>query len=242
MLIIHSGFVIYANYEFDVFGRVTKVVDGDTVYVKIYEVFSLKYSNLKGSTVKVRFADIDAPELNTPAGILAKKALTMLVEDRFCSLDIDDIYVYDKYGRIIAVLYLPLNKTHVLNINMWLILSGYAVVVNYKNEFNPLTWSLYIVKTTNKTQLKTITKTITLIKTNTITKTTTQILTKVHTITQTKTATKTKTITKPSMTTIVRTKTLTKRVMDANLALTIICLTLIIGLVTGYLIGRIWRK
>ena len=60
-------------------------------------------------------------------------------------LDIDDLYVYGKYSRVIAVLYLPINATYLLNINLYLVRKGYARVLDYSNEFNPHTWRLIVV-------------------------------------------------------------------------------------------------
>jgi len=146
------------EYEFDVYGIVTRVVDGDTFYLKVHEIYSSKYAFLKDQSIKVRLADINAPELNTQEGVKAKKALTQLIHGKYLYLDIDDIYIYDKYGRIIAVAYLPLNKTHALNINKWLLMNKYAAPRNYPNEFNPNSWNLYIeipITTTSTTKKNT---------------------------------------------------------------------------------------
>ena len=132
------------EYEFDVYGVVIRVVDGDTFYLKVQIAYSPKYVSLEGHSIKIRLADINAPELDTQEGIEAKKALTQLIYGKHVYLDIDDVYVYDKYGRIIAIAYLPINKTHALNINKWLLINKYALPKNYPNEFNPYNWRLYI--------------------------------------------------------------------------------------------------
>lgn len=59
-------------------------------------------------------------------------------------LDVDDIYVMDKYNRVVAVTYARYNSTHLLNINKWLVDNGYAQIADYPNEFNPYSWSLYV--------------------------------------------------------------------------------------------------
>jgi len=79
--------------------------------MKIYTSYKPRYDYLIGSIVKVRFADINAPELDIPRGELAKEVLKKLIDYYHVFLDIDDKYVYDRYGRIIAVVYLPLNET-----------------------------------------------------------------------------------------------------------------------------------
>jgi len=118
-------------------GIVTYVVDGDTIDVKSVSGFK------SGKTIRVRFADINAPELNTLEGKIAKSALFNLIYGKMVILDIDDVYVYDKYGRVVAVVYLPVNATTLMNVNYWLVLNGYARITNYRNEFNPYTWTLY---------------------------------------------------------------------------------------------------
>ena len=58
-------------------------------------------------------------------------------------LDVDDIYVIDKYNRVVAVTYLRYNNTYMLNANKWLADDGYTQIVDYPNKFNLHTWSLY---------------------------------------------------------------------------------------------------
>lgn len=123
---------------------VTRVVDGDTFDATVIAIYKDMFSSINGSGVRVRLADINAPELGTPEGEASKDALRDLLEGREVYLDIDDLYVYDRYGRIVAVAYLPINATHALNINLWLVRSGYASITNYPNEFDPAVWSLYI--------------------------------------------------------------------------------------------------
>jgi len=131
--------LIFAQeFDVDCKGVVTKVVDGDTVYVKSISGFGV------GETFKVRFADVNAPELYTEEGQIAKTALTSLIYGKDVILDIDDLYIYDKYGRVVAVVYMIINSTHILNVNYWLVVNGYADIRNYENEFNPYEWSLYV--------------------------------------------------------------------------------------------------
>lgn len=133
-----------SSYGLEVYGTVIKVIDGDTIYVRVLEVYKGRYLYFNGTTIRVRLADINAPELGTPEGEEAKRALTALVYGRSVYLDIDDLYVNDRYGRVVAVVYMPVNSTHLLNINLWLVVNGYAEVRDYQNEFNPSSWNLYI--------------------------------------------------------------------------------------------------
>ena len=55
----------------------------------------------------------------------------------------DDLYVMDRYNRLICVVFVDYNSTHVLNVNKWLIENGYAQITDYENEFDPNTWTLY---------------------------------------------------------------------------------------------------
>ncbi len=254
LLIVSSVIVFSASstvYEFDVWGLVTRVVDGDTVYMKVYEVYKPRYISLEGSVIKVRFADINAPELGTVSGEEAKKALTALVGGRYVYLDIDDKYVYDRYGRIVGVLYLPLNKTHALNVNLWLVLKGYAVFKDYPNEFNPSAWSLYVtlppegitpVTATVKTVTKTVTETLARTIAKTVTRTTTVTKTMTRTFTTTKTVpitlAETRTVTIVYTKTIAPTQTSTTPPTKPTATIPIACTMLIIGLTTGYMLCR----
>lgn len=72
------------------------------------------------------------------------------------------------------LVYVRYNKTHLLNVNKWLIDNGYAVISDYVNEFNPYTWKLYIyypeqepVATITMTTTTTTTTTYTEIKIST---------------------------------------------------------------------------
>ena len=179
----------YGVIDIDAYGRVVYVVDGDTIDVELFKVFDSKYSSFLFKKIRIRFADINAPELYTYEGKLAKEFLYRLIYNKYVYLDIDDLYIYGKYGRIIAVVYLPINTSHLLNVNLYLVEKGYAEIRNYPNEFNPYTWKLYvenIVQTsTTKTTIpftKTTRTSYSHRYTSTILRTTTVTLYRVETI------------------------------------------------------------
>ncbi len=73
-------------------GIVTHVTDGDTLVVEI-----------NGQKENIRLLDIDAPELDTSEGKVAKAYVSGLVEDKVLSVQHNNIR--DKYGRLLATLY-----------------------------------------------------------------------------------------------------------------------------------------
>ena len=111
-------------------GLVTKVVDGDTFDVEGFG--------------RVRLADVDAPEMDTPAGKAAKFFVEAWLLDEIVHLDVDDIGVKDRYGRWIAVAYIEDPETgELVNFNAMLVASGHAVIKDFKdNKFDPGDWGL----------------------------------------------------------------------------------------------------
>lgn len=96
-------------------GKVAKIVDADTVDVIIdlgFEVYK---------KVRCRLIGINAPELNTDAGKVAKDFLISVlpINDPVIVVSKD----YDKYGRSVAEIY-----HNEVNINKMLIDKGHAVV------------------------------------------------------------------------------------------------------------------
>jgi len=123
-----SGESSVISVEINTTCTVTYVVDGDT---------------LDCDGVRIRLADINAPELDQSGGVEAKNALRDLVLNKKIFLDIDDVEPRDKYGRVVAVVYVRFNETHLLNVNKWLVDSGYAEIWDFPNETNPYDWKLY---------------------------------------------------------------------------------------------------
>ena len=107
-------------------GVVIKVVDGDTFDVE--------------GIGRIRLADVNTPEMDTEEGKEAKEYVKGLCYEKKVYLDIDDLYITGKYGRIIAVVYIPYSETHYVNLNQLLLKEGYAEAKDYQNEFNPDVW------------------------------------------------------------------------------------------------------
>lgn len=108
--------------------EVVRVVDGDTIDVRIPEIGENYY-------VRVRYIGINAPELHHPRkgaepfGREAADANSELVSGRKVTLKLD-VQKRDKYDRLLAYVYFRkgLKKTFV---NEWLIRSGYAQVSTF---------------------------------------------------------------------------------------------------------------
>ncbi|AEM39064.1 nuclease (SNase domain-containing protein) [Pyrolobus fumarii 1A] len=160
----------------DVIARLEYVVDGDTVRIVVVKACSERFSELVGFEGRLRLADVNAPEIDTPEGIKAKRALqALLAGHETLYIDVDDVYVFDKYGRIVGVLLIDHNETTLLNVNAWLLERGLAEPRDYPNEFRP-TWPLYAPKTEalaecrEEKETRTVTHTVTV--TITVTRTT----------------------------------------------------------------------
>jgi len=150
--------ILYAEPGIDAVGVVTRIIDGDTIDAEITGVNDKFIDRIKpGSVYRIRFSDINAPELNTIEGIRSKEALSSILKPGMTIyLDIDDVDVFDRYGRIVAVVYIKYNETHLLNINKWLLDNHYAEIMDFPNEFNPYTWTLYTQVNTSGIPLETM--------------------------------------------------------------------------------------
>jgi len=119
-----------SSAKIDASAVVYKVVDGDT-----FDAFPVG---------RVRLADVNTPEVGEPGYYEAKDFLSSLIYGRRVYLDVDDLYVMDKYNRLVCVVYVRYNSTHLLNVNEALLLKGLAVIRDYPNEFDPYTWTLFV--------------------------------------------------------------------------------------------------
>jgi len=122
-----------ADYEYS--ATLSRVVDGDTCYLRLEKEFSfdidfgfniLDKMTLKKSTVMdFRLYGINTPEMKTPDGPKAKAELTRL-------LGLGTLRVVshkaDKYGRWLADIYVKPAGEPELHVNKALVDGGFAVV------------------------------------------------------------------------------------------------------------------
>ncbi len=130
VLSVASG-AVATGWEVDTTAFVSRVVDGDTLHAARLGV--------------VRLADIDTPEVGEAGAREATNYLTSLVLGRQVYLDVDDLERTDRYGRIVAIVYVRHNGTHLLNVNQALIEAGLARLDDHRNEFDPRTWTRYVL-------------------------------------------------------------------------------------------------
>ncbi|NOZ83191.1 MAG: thermonuclease family protein [Euryarchaeota archaeon] len=103
-------------------GVVERIIDGDTMVV---------------SGFRVRLVGINTPERGEPGYEEAKNFLLELCPPGMVvRLDVDDLEPYDKYGRVLAVVY-----CNGVNANAELLRRGYAEVMYIPpSEFRPWEW------------------------------------------------------------------------------------------------------
>lgn len=109
-LMIVVFFLVSSSPVFaDVQGRVSAVLDGDTVDVVTEQ----------GARVRVRLNMIDAPEKDQAYGLESRSALNNILYGK--TVRVDDSAGKDKYGRTIGVIYYQGQ-----NINLWMVMTGNA--------------------------------------------------------------------------------------------------------------------
>jgi len=106
--------------------RVVRVLDGDTVDVLTQGQ----------KTLRIRLANIDAPERGQPYGNVARQALATLIHGRTVTLDRTSV---DHYGRTIGLIHVadPGCKAApcpAINVNARLVKQGYAWVYTQYNK------------------------------------------------------------------------------------------------------------
>ena len=124
------------------YGRVIKVVDGDTFDIALQDYNS---SQIAEDVIRIRLADIDTPEVRGPkaceAGKVASAYTRTWLLSNYVFLDLDDKTGKDPYGRWVAVVYLAEDGRPGRNFNKQLVDSGHAVIEDFKNnEFDPGSW------------------------------------------------------------------------------------------------------
>jgi len=116
--------------KFDIISTVTNIIDGDTFYI--------------ASGGEIRLADVDTPESNEYGYFEASDYLRNLIYNKPVYLNFGN---YDKYDRLVCLVYSDYNSTHYLNVNERLVKLHYAEIWDFDdNGFNPYTWSLYLAK------------------------------------------------------------------------------------------------
>ena len=109
--------------------KVTYVIDGDTIRI-------IK----NGKSLKVRLLGINAPETGTPGSYRKRECFGMealayarkIISDNNVSLETDDTQSkYDKYGRLLAYIYLPDGS----DVGEKMIKDGYAYEYTYRYPY-----------------------------------------------------------------------------------------------------------
>jgi len=123
----------------EAYGRVVKVVDGDTFDVQLQD------SLISEDLIRVSLADIDCPETRgsnaCDAGKNASAYSRMWLLGNYIFLDLDDKTGKDPYDRWVAVAYLAKDGKPGRNFNRQLVDAGNAIVEDFKNnEFDPGSW------------------------------------------------------------------------------------------------------
>lgn len=111
------------NSSYDANGLCYHVVDGDTIDVD--------------TVGRIRLVGINTPEKKQPGYLEAKNFVKKACLGKEVYLDIDNAKHYDKYGRVLAVVYV-----NGVNINNALLKGGYANIMYIRpSEFNPYSWT-----------------------------------------------------------------------------------------------------
>ena len=137
MLLIVS---LSAGAPDEAYGRVIKVVDGDTFDIALQDYNS---SQVSEDVIRIRLADIDTPETRgakaCEAGKNASAYTRTWLMSSYVFLDLDNKTGKDPYGRWVAVVYLSEDGRPGRNFNKRLVDSGHAVIEDFKNnEFDPV--------------------------------------------------------------------------------------------------------
>ena len=134
--------ILAAGAPDEAYGRVSNVVDGDTLDVTLQEYNS---SQIAEDVIRIRLADIDTPEVRGPkaceAGKNAPAYTRTWLLSTYVFLDLDDKCGKDRYDRWVAVVYLSEDGKPGRNFNRMLVDAGHAEIDDYSNnEFDPWSW------------------------------------------------------------------------------------------------------
>ena len=118
----HQNNINNTTIQYEASGYCSYVVDGDTLDVD--------------GVGRIRLVGVNAPEVGEPGYQEAKNFIKKMCLGKLVGLDIDDAKPYDKYGRVLAVVYVGN-----MNINAQLLKRGYVEVMYIPpSEFNLYLW------------------------------------------------------------------------------------------------------
>ena len=115
-------------------GVVTRVVDGDTVWVNVAPGVNSAISASGSETVKVRIVGIDAPEICQPGGPESREALRGHVLGQAVTLTSASSRSHDDYGRLLA----KVDKQGE-DVGRWMVRRGQAWSYSYRRNPGPYT-------------------------------------------------------------------------------------------------------
>ena len=98
-------------------GVVTRVVDGDTLWLK---------TSIGAQLLKVRIQGIDAPEICQLGGLLARDALKLKVWGQRVTVTSG---AHDQYGRTVGTVHMQGQ-----DIGRWMVVEGHAWVYSYRSR------------------------------------------------------------------------------------------------------------
>ena len=125
---LYIGAIPSIIVEYEIVSRPSYIRDGDTFEIPNHPAIWL--------------ADVNCPEADEYGGTEATNALTRLIDDRTVYLDVDDKYGTGPYGRLICLVYVDYNSSHLLNVNMAMVELGEAYIIDYDNQWNPYAWDI----------------------------------------------------------------------------------------------------
>lgn len=113
-------------------GVVTRVVDGDTVWVKVATGATNAKGGSGGETLKVRLLGIDAPEICQSGGPEARQVLRDHVLGHTVTLTSPSSRSHDDYGRVLATL-----DKQGDDVGRWMVRRGQAWSYTYRRNPGP---------------------------------------------------------------------------------------------------------
>ena len=117
VLLVPIAFQVAATTRQAQSGVVTRVVDGDTLWVK---------TGASQQPLKVRIQGIDAPEICQPGGLQARDALKQKVLGQSVTVTSG---AHDDYGRTIGTVHMQGQ-----DMGRWLVAHGHAWVYSYRSK------------------------------------------------------------------------------------------------------------